>query len=251
MDHIGLTLRISPVEGWIEGEARVRVSPTPVGMGVVRLDLDEVQVESVVLDDGADVAWRHDDGVLHVEGLRHTSTLVVSYRGHPKRGLYFVGPTKALPNREHQVWSQCQDEDGHFFFPCVDHPSLKCSFEIRIEAPEAYKTVSNGRLVKKEELEEGWTAWTWSQKEPIPAYLVNVIVAKLDSFEDAVGELPLNYLVAPGTPEAEVRRVFGRTAEMIRCFESRFGVKYPWARYDQIVVEDFILEAWKTSLLQR
>jgi aminopeptidase N len=122
----------------------------------------------------------------------------------------------------------------------MDHPSVKQSMDITIVAPEGYATVSNGELVSQTAADPGWTAWHWKQAKPIPAYLVNVIVAKLDAHSDLHGELPLRYLVAPGTKESEVRRIFARTPEMIRCFESRFGVAYPWPRYDQIVVEDFI-----------
>ena len=239
--HLSLRLRIDPVAGTLNGEALVHIEPTPTGLGIVRLDLSEVDVHSVSLENGADVQWRHDDPKLVVENLKSACVLKIVYSARPKRGLYFVGPTLALPKREHQVWSQCQDEDGHFFFPCVDHPGVKQTMDVVIEAPNDYTTVSNGRLVEKSPLpESGWTAWAWTQDKPIPAYLVNVIVAKLESHADKHGDLAVNYLVAPGTPADEVERIFARTPEMIRCFESRFGVAYPWDRYDQIVVEDFI-----------
>jgi len=38
----------------------------------------------------------------------------------------------------------------------------------------------------------------------------------------------------------DVQRIFGRTPAMIAFFEERFGVAFPWPRYDQVVVEDFI-----------
>lgn len=238
--HIALNLRIDPHAGTLDAEALLQIGPTPTGMGQVRLDLEEVDIQSVDLVDGTAVEWRHDDGVLCVQGVENACTLRVRYSASPKRGLYFVGPTQALPEREYQAWSQCQDEDGHFFFPCIDHPSVKQPMEITLVAPEAYTTVSNGRLLSKTASEPGWVAWHWKQEGPIPAYLVNVIVAKLEAHSDSHGDLPLRYLVAPGTPESEVRRIFARTPEMIRCFESRYGVSYPWPRYDQIVVNDFI-----------
>ena len=240
VNHLSLRLRISPKEGSLDGEALVHIGPTPTGLGTVRLDLSEVDVSSVTLEDGSDVRWRHEDPKLVIEGLTDACVLRIRYTARPTRGLYYVGPTLALPDREHQVWSQCQDEDGHFFFPCVDHPSVKQTMDIVIEAPEGYTTVSNGRLVETVKQDDGWMAWSWEQDKPMPAYLVNVIVAKLESHADRCGDLEVNYLVAPGTDEAEVQRIFARTPEMIRCFESRYGVAYPWARYDQIVVEDFI-----------
>ena len=240
--HLGLRLRIDPKKGSLEAEALVQVAPTPTGMGTIRLDLEEVDIQSVeVVGEAAKpIRWRHDDGVLCVDGLSTAGTLRIQYSASPQRGLYFVGPTQALPEREWQAWSQCQDEDGHYFFPCIDHPSVKHAMDITLIAPDEYTTVSNGFLANKTPHETGWTAWHWKQEGPIPAYLVNVIVAKLEAHSDNHGDLPLRYLVEPGTPESEVRRIFARTPEMIRCFESRFGVAYPWPRYDQIVVNDFI-----------
>jgi aminopeptidase N len=239
--HLALKLRIDPQAGTLAAEALVQVGPTPTGMGSVRLNLDEVDVASVgLVGDSSALKWRHDQGVLVIDGLSAACTLRVVYTARPERGLYFVGPTQALPDREWQVWSQCQDEDGHYFFPCIDHPSVKQPMDITLIAPDEYTTVSNGFLAEKSAPESGWTAWHWKQEGPIPAYLVNVIVAKLEAHSDAHGDLPLRYLVEPGTPESEVRRIFARTPEMIRCFESRYGVAYPWPRYDQIVVNDFI-----------
>ena len=37
-----------------------------------------------------------------------------------------------------------------------------------------------------------------------------------------------------------MERVFGKTPEMIRWMSERLGVAYPWPRYDQVVVHDFI-----------
>ena len=239
--HLSLRLRIDPEEGTLEAEARLTIGPTPTGLRDVCFDLDEVEVLEVTLaDTGEPTSWRHEEGQLRLPDVDHPTTVVVRYTARPDRGLYFVGPTVALPDRAHEVWSQCQDEDGHFFFPCIDHPSVKQTMDITIIAPDEYTTVSNGFLESKTAESDGWTAWHWQQNEPIPAYLVNVIVARLDAYDDQHGDLPLRYLVPPGVSEDDVRRVFARTPDMIRCFEAAFGVAYPWPRYDQIVVSDFI-----------
>ena len=118
---LALSLCIDPTEKTLVGEARLRIAPLSVGLGEVRLDLDELVVDSVESEEGS-LDWRHADGVLRIRGLQEECTVVVRYHGRPSRGLYFVGPDEAHPHRKVQAWTQCQDEDAHFVFPCVDHP---------------------------------------------------------------------------------------------------------------------------------
>ena len=234
-----LDLEIDPESKTITGVAVLNVGPTISGFGVVELDLDEVQVESVTFSDG-EVSWSHGDGKLLVTGIKTQGDITVTYRGNPRRGLYFVGPCETHPDRRHQAWSQCQDEDGHFFFPCIDHPSCKVPMTIHVSAPSQYTVVSNGASSGVKSLDNGWKRWSWEQEKPIPSYLVTVVVEELEIVEESFGDLPLRYLVPIGTGEEVTRRVFGRTPKMIECFEKQFGVRYPWPRYDQVIVDDFI-----------
>ncbi len=243
--HIDVHLRLDPAVAGFTGQAWIRVGPTVAGLGTVSLDLDEVTVEHVSWVDHPDHAavWHHDGGRLQVTpppGLS-AGTIHVRWHGEPRRGLYRVGPSPAAPERPWEVWSQCQDEDAHYFLPCFDHPSIKHPWAFTLEVPAAYEVVCNGTLQSRGDgAEAGWSRWRWTQDQPIPAYLVTVVVALLDVHETTCGDLPVRYLVPPGTDADTVARVFGPTPEMIRCLERRYGVSYPWPRYDQVVVHEFI-----------
>ncbi len=244
IEHVDARLRLDPERAGFQGEARIRVAPTVGGLGPVALDLDEVQVDAVSWAEAPDHAtrWHHDGGRLVVTPPPDLDrgTVVVRWHGDPRRGLYRVGPSPAYPDRPWEIWSQCQDEDAHFFLPCHDHPSVKHPWSFTIEAPAAYTVVGNGVLEGEPVTADGWTRWRWHQAEPIPAYLVTVVVALLDVHETTCGDLPVRYLVPPGTDPATVERVFGPTPDMIRCLEGFIGVAYPWPRYDQVVVHEFI-----------
>ena len=53
--------------------------------------------------------------------------------------------------------------------------------------------------------------------------------------EDRHGDLPLHYWVYPGD-EADARLSFGSTPAMVAFFEGLYGVKFPWVKYDQIII---------------
>jgi aminopeptidase N len=136
------------------------------------------------------------------------------------------------------VWSQCQDEDAHCFIPCHDHPSVKHRWTIRIDAPAGFRLLSNGEEVEVWE-EEGRAYAHYEQREPMPAYLFTAVAAKLEMVESEWRGRPVRYFVPTGRTEA-VQRSMGRTPAMLEAFSTRLGVEYPWPRYDQVVVDDFI-----------
>lgn len=231
IEQIRLELDIDPVARTLRGLARVRFTAMPAGAGRFALDCDELTVESVTDAAGTPLTWRHADGKLTFPACEEA---IISWSGSPRRGLYFVGPHPAEPDRQHEAWSQCQDEDAHFIFPCFDHPSMKHAFVTQVTVPEGYTCVGNGRL----RAHDG-NRWTWEQLEPMPAYLWTVVVMKADVVTDSWDGIPLRYVVPAGTPDALTKQAFGRTPDMIAFLSKLYG-RYPWPRYDQVVVHDFI-----------
>ncbi len=226
IERIDLELKLDPAVHHVDGVARLHIRPTLAGLGEVVLDLEDVNVHEV---EGVQ-SWRHISGKLRLR-VEGAGTVVVRYSARPRQGLYFV--------KGRQVWSQCQDEDAHFFVPCFDHPSVKHAWGVTITAPDKYQVVGNGAFVSRTE-SEGWSTWVYEQAEPMPAYLLTVVVADVEIHEDSHGDLPLRYLVPHGWSASDVQRIFGRTPEMVGALEDFYGVAYPWPRYDQVVVEDFI-----------
>ena len=72
----------------------------------------------------------------------------VQYRvEQPQRGLYFIGPSADYPQKPIQVWTQGEDEDSRYWFPCFDYPGQLATSEIRVRVPKQYLAISNGELV--------------------------------------------------------------------------------------------------------
>jgi aminopeptidase N len=149
-------------------------------------------------------------------------------------------PTTQFP----QIHAQGQAELNSRWFPCLDHPSEKLTTELLVTVEDGYEVVSNGRLVSRKPTDEpARTVWHWSQDKPHTAYLVTLVVGKLAVVEvggpdSARPGLPMSVYTPIGTEE-NVKTTFANTADMVACFEERFGVKYPWDKYAQCLVRDF------------
>lgn len=256
LTRIELRLRIDPKVQWLHSDATLELEAVGERLGDVQLDLAEaMQVRSVETLDGAAVPFRHvgDRLTLLVTLLgREERGLVVRVKseGSPVRGLYFTGPTEAAPDRPHMAWSQCQDEDAQHLFPCLDQPGHKQPICAHITVPAGLTVVGNGALRAEGPADAGaagpegaWQTWTWDEPRPIPVYLFTVVVGPLEVVDGGVAgrnRTPLRYLAPKGADPAVIARVFARTGAMIETFEAAYGVPYPWPRYDQVIVHDFI-----------
>ena len=212
-----LDLWIDPEARTLRGEARIVVRWLAGQSGELVLDSEGLTVESATTLAGEPLTFWCGEGKLRIA---HCDGVVVKWTGSPQRGLYFVGPS---------AWTQCQDEDAHHIFPCLDHPSVKHPWRVRIHAPPGFVVVGNGRRVGEE----------WIVDSPMPAYLFTAVVARLDLHRSQAGSVSVDYYVPVGTPAGEVQRAFAKTPAMIEHLSERYGA-YPWARYDQVVVHDFI-----------
>src|SRR5262249_2939930 len=133
----------------------------------------------------------------------------------------------------------------------------KMTTEMRVRVPAGWYALSNGALVSSDipksrarTAEKGADAdepvlWTyhWKMDDPHSSYLVTLAAGEFAEVAETVRvgdrELPVTYLVPKGR-EDEARRTFGRTPEMIRHFGEITGIPYPWNKYAQVVVSDFI-----------
>jgi aminopeptidase N len=58
--------------------------------------------------------------------------------------------------------------------------------------------------------------------------------------------MEVNYYVEPKY-ESTAKLIFGNTPEMINLFSEKLGVDYPWDKYSQIVVRDFVAGAMENT----
>ena len=65
----------------------------------------------------------------------------------PRRGLYFIGPDAGYPDKPLEAWTQGEDEDSRYWFPCYDYPNDRVTSEVIATVPETFTAVSNGELI--------------------------------------------------------------------------------------------------------
>ncbi|MEZ4368256.1 MAG: M1 family aminopeptidase [Kofleriaceae bacterium] len=242
VEHLRLVLEVDPAARRLAGRATLTVAVIAPGTRWVELDAVELTIEAVAVD-GAAAPFVADGHRLRVDlgaplGAGVRRAIEVRYHGAPRRGLYFIGPDAGYPDKPVQAWSQGQDEDSRHWFPCVDAPHEKATSEVIVTVPATMYALSNGVLVD-DRTDGDRRTLHWRLDVPHSCYLVTLAVGEFATVEARAGELPLSYHVVRGR-EDDAARTLARTPAMIEFFSRRFGVAYPYPRYAQVFVSDFI-----------
>jgi aminopeptidase N len=166
--------------------------------------------------------------------------ITVEYTAVPTKGLYFRTPEMCyLPGDDH-LFSQGESIEARHWYPCLDTPNQLFTSEIICRVPKGMTVISNGRLVsQQEDSKTGLTAFHWSQEKPHANYLVTLVAGYFKSLETQHGAVPLRFFTPP-SEISQAQTSFQDTRDVMDFFEKEIGVPYPWSKYDQICVNDFV-----------
>ncbi|MEB3214316.1 MAG: M1 family aminopeptidase, partial [Leptolyngbyaceae bacterium] len=255
VEHIALDLEFDIPNKRYEGTCTIHINPVRDGitrllLDAVRLDIDAITIE------GEPQPFDYDGEQLTIRLTRATvanqsiAVAIAYHVQHPQRGIYFIAPDEHYPDKPTQVWTQGEDEDSRFWFPCFDYPGQLASSEIKVRVPKHFIAISNGELRSVEK--EGDTAtYHWYQNEVHPTYLMTLAIGDFAELRDDWQGKPVTYYVEKGR-EDDARRTMGKTPRMMDFLSRAYGYPYAYPKYAQVCVDDFIfggMENTSTTLL--
>ncbi|MBM4345016.1 MAG: DUF3458 domain-containing protein [Deltaproteobacteria bacterium] len=212
----------------------------------LRFDADGLQVLRAFDGDGQRLPCEHDGKTLWIAlgGARTRGTQVrVSIdfdTREPRAGFYFVLPDADHPDRIAHAWTQGQDEDSKFWFPCHDAPNHKLKVAVVVTVPPGMVAFSNGILRDiHTAADPGKRVYDWQIARPIPTYLLTLVVGPFVEVVQQTEPVLVSYAVLPGRIE-DGERSFGRTPDMVALYAQLTGVPYPYEKYGQVAVGEFV-----------
>lgn len=159
----------------------------------------------------------------------------------PRVGVWFTNKSPEFPDIESSFWTQMQDDCCRACVPVYDNPSHKFPTETILTVPDGYFAMSNGYLKERKKNDDGTETFHWMQELPIPAYLMTMAASEYVEYKEDLDGLEVSFYAHRRWDKETVYRSFGKTPEMIKFFEEKLGVKYPWVKYAQITAANFVI----------
>jgi aminopeptidase N len=177
------------------------------------------------------------------------TTVVVTYEAEPQKGLYFRTPELGYREQDMHLFSQGEAHEAPHWFPSYDYPNERSTSEVTCRVPKDMTVLSNGRLVsEKIDPNTGLKAVTWLQGKPHVNYLIALAAGRFEKIEAQHKGVPLAFYT-PASSIGLAKSSFEGTADMVAFYESEIGIPYPWDKYYQVVVRDFVAGGMENTTL--
>ncbi|RIJ36754.1 M1 family metallopeptidase [Pontibacter oryzae] len=268
-DLLHTTLRISFdwQKQYLHGLAEITAKPYFYPQNTLVLDAKGMEIHSVHLMkgyDGTPLKFDYNGKKLNINlGKSYTRdekyTLEIDYTAKPNelptggsdaitddKGLYFINPLGDDPEKPRQIWTQGETEASSAWFPTIDSPNERMTQEIYITVDPKYKTLSNGVFMYSRQNADGTKTDYWKQELPHAPYLAMLAIGDFAVVKDKWRDREVNYYVEPAY-KGTAKKIFGNTPEMMEFFSKKLGVLYPWPKYAQVVVRDFVSGAMENT----
>ncbi len=243
VEHIKIDVSIDLKNQSVYGHVVHTLSPLQSQLESFSLDAEDMVIRRVRIGE-ENVEFHHTDGKVHISlprsiGWYDTIDVRLDYSSSPKLGTFFFKPDETYPNQPWQAWTQGEEEDNHHWVPLYDFPNDRSTFETILTVDQKFQAVSNGELVSLKKNKNGTHTWHWRENFPMVAYLISFVVGEYEKVEDSYKDIPVNYWVYKENRK-ETNRSFGLTKDMMRVFNELTGIPYPYEKYDQIIVDEFM-----------
>ncbi|TWI94589.1 aminopeptidase N [Mucilaginibacter frigoritolerans] len=265
--HTKLDVRFDYKKRYLYGKEWVTLKPHFYPTDTLRLDAKGMDLKNIsVVKNGKNTPLKFTYDSLTVaiklDKVYHNDesyTLYIDYTAKPNelhvkgsaaindaKGLYFINPDSTEKGKPVQIWTQGETESSSAWFPTIDKPEQKTTDEISMTVPAKYVTLSNGRLASQKINGDGTRTDTWKQELPHSPYLFMMAVGDFKIYHDKWRDKEVNYYLEPAyAPYA--KQIFGMTPELIEFYSKTLGVDFPWYKYSQIVVRDYVSGAMENT----
>ncbi|HZH86689.1 MAG TPA: M1 family metallopeptidase [Brumimicrobium sp.] len=243
-----LNIKVEPNKKYISGYNTISFLVLEE-LPIMQLDLfSNMQVDSIVFH-GKTLAYKREYNAVFISFESSllpetTDSLSFYFSGHPleAKNPPWDGGFIFTKDKNGKDWISVavQGTGASLWYPNKDHQSDKPeAAEMHISTPNDLTTVSNGRLIGKKKLEDGFTQWSWKVIHPINNYNITLYIGDYVHFSDTFRDLDLDYYVLSYNLE-KAKKQFSEVQPMMECFYNHFG-EYPFAEDSYKLVESSYL----------
>lgn len=263
--HTKLTLSFDWEKEQVIGQAELKLTPIASNRKLLRLDAKGFKFNAIRMagsqiplkytyDNGQEVFIQLDREYKPGQEIN----LFIDYVATPKasggsnaitsdKGLYFINPRGENPGQPQQIWTQGETESNSRWFPTIDKPNERCTQEMLVTVADKYEVLSNGTLISSTKNNDGTRTDYWKMDLPHAPYLFMLAIGEFAVVKDKDWNgIPVDYYVEEKW-KPYAKEIFPYTPEMLTFFSELTGVPYPWPKYSQVIVREYVSGAMENT----
>ena len=161
-------------------------------------------------------------------------------RGRNSIVVDFTASDQSLNRQEEYLYTLLVPDRARTLFPSFDQPDMKASYTLSLTLPEAWEAVSNTAICSSESV-EGTKRVEFHPTEPLSTYLFSFVVGKLSkrTYSDSRHTFSAYYRESDPKRLEQLDTIFKQVASSLDWLEEYTGIKYPFAKYDLIILPGF------------
>lgn len=246
VDSYDITLDVTGGPERFRSTSSVQFSAKEAG-STTFIDAISTEVHRVILNGTELDPKAASDGTrIELPDLQNENLLIVEFDGvysNTGEGLHrFVDPADG----ETYLYTQFQVPDSRRVFAVFEQPDLKAVFKFTVIAPLSWEVVSNMPVLAKHPTADcNATLWNFEATPRVSSYITALVAGPFASHRDSLvssdgREIPLGLFVRKSLgAHLDSDYLFEITKRGFAYFESKFGVAYPFTKYDQLFVPEF------------
>ena len=265
--HTKLEIKLNWESKELYGRAYIQLRPHFYPSDELTLNARGMEIHSVELEeDGFEMptSYRYENNLLKIKLSKlytnnDTVEVMINYTSRPEllpeggslairkdKGLYFINADGSDPYLPKQLWTQGETESNSVWFPTIEDPGQRMTQEIYLTVDSSFKTLSNGLHLTSISNPDGTRTDYWRQNFPLAPYLTMIAVGDFVVVKDEWRGKEVSYYLDKDY-EKYARMIFGATSEMMDFFSKQLDMDYPWDKYSQVVVHQFVSGAMENN----
>ena len=234
VSHLYLELEVNFTDKKLTGKATYKIVKGP-GADKIILDTRDLEIIEIWLDQTKQGIYNFGPEKpylgqpLEIQLLPETDEITIVYKtSETAAALQWLDPEQTAGGQHPFLFTQSQAILARTWLPCQDSPSVRFTYEARIQVEANYLAVMSAQNPVSISPDG---VYYFRMVYPIPSYLMALAVGK---FEFAAIGPRTGVYAEPETLPAAVFE-FSEMENMLQAAENLYGA-YPWGRYDVLVL---------------
>ncbi|MGO1068663.1 M1 family metallopeptidase [Lysobacter sp. CA199] len=221
LDVLHYSARIEPdiAAKTVRGQVSIRLALRGENAQQLEFDAGDLEIDRVS-ENGQVLSFEKTEQRLRIRlpkpgAFGERREIDIAYHGAPRYGLEFHPERGEV----YTIFSTSQ------WLVCIDAPSERATLDLTVTVPSGSKAIGNGRLVSKSALGGRRDSFRWRQDVAMPSYVYGFAAGRYNE-AGGTGENGALRFLSADLNSAQLRRVFADSADMMRFFGRRAGIRY-------------------------